>query len=62
MKQSAREAGTISNNESNTGMGNLLTIDSPGNIFKYEMTIDFDKLNFTPLKFIIECLAKSDFK
>ena len=62
MKRSAREAGTITNNERDTGTGNWLTIDSPDDLFKYEMNIDFDKLNYTPLKFKIECSAKSDFK
>ena len=62
MKQSAREAGTITNNKSDTGTGNWLIIDSPDDLFKYEMNIDFDKLNYTPLKFNIECSAKSDFK
>ena len=62
MKQSAREAGTITNNESDTGTGNWLTIDSPDDLFKYGMNIDFDKLNYTPLKFDIECSEKSDFK
>ena len=62
MKRSAREAGTITNNERDTGTGNWLTIDSPDDLFKYGMNIDFDKLNYTPLKFNIECSAKSDFK
>ena len=62
MKQSPREAGTIINNESDTGTGNWLTIDLPDDLFKYGMNIDFDKLHYTPLKFNIECLAKSDFK
>ena len=62
MKQSAREAGTITDNKSDTGAGNWLTIDSPDDLFKYGMDIDFDKLNYTPLKFNIKCLAKSDFK
>ena len=62
MKRSAREAGTITNNERDTGTGNWLTIDSPDDLFKYGMDIDFDKLNYTPLKFNIECSAKSDFK
>ena len=62
MKQSAREAGTITNNENDTGTGNWLTIDLPDDLFKYRMNIDFDKLNYTPLKFNIECSAKSDFK
>ena len=62
MKRSAWEAGTITNNERDTGTGNWLTIDSPDDLFKYGMNIDFDKLNYTPLKFKIECSAKSDFK
>ena len=62
MKQSAREAGTTTNNESDTGTGNWLTIDSPDDLLEYGMNIDFDKLNYTRLKFNIECLAKSDFK
>ena len=62
MKQSAREAGTITNIERDTGTGNWLTIDSPDDLFKYGMNIDFDKLDYTPLKFNIECSAKSDFK
>ena len=62
MKQSAWEAGTISSNERDTDTENLLTIDSPDDLSKYRMNIDFDKLNYTPLKFNIECLAKSDFK
>ena len=62
MKRSAREAGTITNNERDTGTENGLTIDSPDDLFKYGMDIDFDKLNYTPLKFNIECSAKSDFK
>ena len=60
MKQSAREAGTITNNESDTGTGNWLTIDSPDDLFKYGMNIYFDKLNYTPLKFNTECSAKSN--
>ena len=32
MKQSAREARTITNNESDTGTGNWLTIDSPDDL------------------------------
>ena len=62
MKQSAWEAGAITNNESDTGTGNQLTIDSPDDLFKYGMNIDFDKLNYTSLKFNIECSAKFDFK
>ena len=62
MKRSARKAGTITNNERDTSTGNWLTIDSPDDLFKYGMDIDFDKLNYTPLKFNIECSAKSDFK
>ena len=62
IKQSAREAGTITNNESDTDTGNWLTIDSPDDLFKYGMNIDFDKLYYTPLKFNIECFANSDFK
>ena len=33
MKRSAREAGTITNNERDTGTGNWLTIDSPDDLF-----------------------------
>ena len=62
MKQSAREAGTISNNKSDSGTGNWLTIGSPDDLFKYRMNIEFDKLNSIPLKININCLAKSDFK
>ena len=62
MKQSAQEAGTITNNESDTGARNWLTIDSPDDLFKHGMNIDFDKLNYIPLKFNIECSAKYDFK
>ena len=62
MKQSAWKAGTITNNKSDTGMGNWLAIDSPDDLFKYGMNIHFDKLNYTLLKFNIEWLAESDFK
>ena len=37
-------------------------IDSPDDLYKYGINIDFDKLNYTPLKFNIECSAKFDFK
>ena len=62
VKQSAQESGTLNNNERDTGMENWLTIDSPDDLFKYGMNIDFDKLIYTPLKFNIECLTKSDFE
>ena len=62
MKQSARESGTINNNESDTDTENWLTIESPDDLFKYEININFDKLNHTFLKFNIECFVKSDFK
>ena len=41
MKRSAREAGTITNKERDTGTGNWLTIDSPDDLFKYGMDIRF---------------------
>ena len=62
MKQLARELGTIKNKKSDTGTGNRLTIESPDDQFKYKINIDFDKLNYTLLKFNIKCFVKSDLK
>ena len=42
MKQLARQSKTINSNDSDTGTGNRLTIDSPDDLFKYEMNITFD--------------------
>ena len=41
MKQLARQSKSNSN-DSDTGTGNRRTIDSPDDLFKYEMDIDFD--------------------
>ena len=57
-----KQSGTINNNENDAGTGNRLTIESPDDLFKYGININFDKLNHTFLKFNIECFVKSDFK
>ena len=61
-KAVSTELRTINHNESNTGPGNGLTVDSLDNLFKHGMKINLDRLNYTPLKFSVKCFAKSDFK
>ena len=51
MKKSARKAGTISENEKDLGFGSWLVASSPNDLFKFNIDINFLKLNYKPLLF-----------
>ena len=53
MKRSARKAGmNLQDNEQDKGTGPWLIITSPDDLFKYDIDIDFKKLNYGPLNFV----------
>ena len=50
MKKSARKAGKIIDGE-DEGIGSWLYVNSPDDLFKDDIDIDFEKLGHTPLNF-----------
>ena len=50
MKKSARKAGKIIDGE-DEGIGSWLYVNSPDDLFKHDIDIDFEKLGHTPLNF-----------
>ena len=52
MKKSTRAAGQIIDpEEKDAGIGKWLNITSPGDLFQYEIELNFKKLNYKPLLF-----------
>ena len=49
MKKSAKKAGLITGNEKDQGTGAWITVTSPDDLFRNDVDIDFDKLNYKPL-------------
>ena len=52
MKKSARKNGDLSNDDKDEGIGDWITITSPDDVFKHDINIDFEKLDYLPLKII----------
>ena len=51
MKKSAKKAGLIQEHEKDEGTGSWLNVSCPDDLFKYNVDIDFVKLNYKPLLF-----------
>ena len=51
MKKSAKYEGKIGNNEKDEGIGDWITISTPDDLFKHNIDVDFQKLNYLPLLF-----------
>ena len=50
MKKSAKKAGKpLGENGKDEGIGNWLTITSPDDLFKHNIDVDFEELNYQPL-------------
>ena len=50
MKKSARKNGDLSNDDKDEGIGDWITITSPDDLFKHDINIDFEKLDYLPLE------------
>ena len=50
MKKSAKKARkSLGENDKDEGTGNWLTITSPDDLFKHNVDVDFEELNYQPL-------------
>ena len=50
MKKSARKNGDLSNDDKDEGIDDWITITRPDDLFKHDINIDFEKLDYLPLK------------
>ena len=51
MKKSAKQEGKIGSNEKDEGIREWITISTPDDLFKHNIDVDFQKLNYLPLLF-----------
>ena len=51
MKKSAKYKDKIGNNEKDEEIGDWITISVPDDLFKHNIDVDFQKLNYLPLLF-----------
>ena len=51
MKKSVKYEGKIGNNEKDEEIGDWITILTPDDLFKHNIDVDFQKLNYLPLLF-----------